>query len=112
MQVSVSGESRERRRGSRDRLSAMSAVARATSHTTAGKESEVARTSLAKNVFALPSAEVTASIETSDKVQELRAAGFKFEAALRELERMFETRAAELRAVYLEDVDRVNGIEE
>jgi hypothetical protein len=54
---------------------------------------------LTKQVFGVPSAEVIGMIDTSDKVQALRATGYRYEARLGELERQFEAKASELRGL-------------
>jgi hypothetical protein len=64
---------------------------------------------LIKQVFGVPSAEVVGMIEDSDKVQALRAAGYRYETRLSELERQFEVQALELRGAYLCEVAEING---
>jgi hypothetical protein len=67
--------------------------------------------SLTKPAFGVPSAEVISMIGTSDKVQALRAAGYRYETRLSELERQFEAKASELRGAYLGEVAEINGDE-
>jgi hypothetical protein len=64
---------------------------------------------LTKQVFGVPSAEIIGMIDTSDKVQALRAAGYRYETRLSELERQFEAKASELRGAYLGEVAEING---
>jgi hypothetical protein len=59
--------------------------------------------------FGFPNAEVIGMIDTSDKVQALREAGYRYEARLSELERQFEAKASELRGAYLSEVQEING---
>jgi hypothetical protein len=61
--------------------------------------------------FGVPSAEVISMIGTSDKVQALRAAGYRYETQLSELERQFEAKASELCGAYLGEVAEINGDE-
>jgi len=56
---------------------------------------------LTKPSFGVPSAEVTGMIDTSDKVQALRAAGYRYETRLSELEWQFEAKASELAGISL-----------
>ena len=51
--------------------------------------------------FNVPSQAVPELIEPSDKVAWLSEAGYSYETKLRELERQFESKAAELRDEYL-----------
>lgn len=62
------------------------------------------KSAIAKQVFGVPSTEATNRIETSDKVAALHAAEFRYRARLRELEQMFEAKAATLRTEYLTEV--------
>jgi hypothetical protein len=48
-------------------------------------------------------------IDASDKVQALRAAGYRYETRLSELERQFEAKAGELRQAYLGEVRGIYG---
>jgi hypothetical protein len=66
---------------------------------------------LTKQVFGVPSAEVIGMIDTSDKVQALRAAGYRYEARFGELELQFEAKASELRGAFLGEVAEINGDE-
>lgn len=64
---------------------------------------------LTKPVFGVPSAEVTDRIGASDKVATARAANFRFECRMRELETKFETKAAELRDAFLNELAEIQA---
>ena len=66
---------------------------------------------LIKQVFGVPSAEVTSMIQDSDKIEALQAAGYRFSASMRELETQFEAKASEIRGAYLCEVAEINSIE-
>ena len=66
---------------------------------------------LTKQVFGVPSPEVIGMIDASGKVQALRAAGYRYETRLSELERQFEAKASELRGAYLGEVAEINSAE-
>jgi hypothetical protein len=57
--------------------------------------------SITRQPFEVPSQAVLELIEASDKVAWLSEAGYSYETKLRELERQFESKAAELRDEYL-----------
>lgn len=59
----------------------------------------------------LPSQVVMERNDASAKVVRLREAGYRFEAQLRELERLFDAKASELSAEFLSAVDVLNGEE-
>lgn len=59
---------------------------------------------LTKPVFGIPSAEVTDRIGASDKVAMARAANFRFESKMRELELQFEAKASALRDAFLNEL--------
>jgi hypothetical protein len=65
--------------------------------------------SIIKPVFGVPSAEVTDRIGASDKVAMARAANFRFECRMRELEAQFETKAAELRDAFLNELAEIQA---
>jgi hypothetical protein len=58
-------------------------------------------TPLTRQTFGMPSQTVLELIESSDKIAWLSEAGYSYETKLRELERQFESKAAELREEYL-----------
>jgi hypothetical protein len=64
---------------------------------------------LTKTSFGVPSADVLANIDASDKCAELQAASYRFAAKLAELERQFEAKASELRTAYLEEVAAIQA---
>ena len=51
--------------------------------------------SLSTATFGVPSADVLAAIDSSDKCADLQAAGFRFQTKLADLERQFEAKASE-----------------
>jgi hypothetical protein len=57
--------------------------------------------SLTRQTFGVSSQPKLELIESSDKVAWLSEAGYSYETKLRELERQFESKAAELRDEYL-----------
>jgi hypothetical protein len=59
---------------------------------------------LSKQTFGIPSADVLANIEASDKCAQLQAASYGFQAKLADLERQFEEKASDLRLAYLAEV--------
>jgi hypothetical protein len=63
---------------------------------------------LIKQVFGVPSAELTGMIQDSDKIEALQAAGYRFSASMRELETQFEAMASEIRGAYLCEVAEIN----
>jgi hypothetical protein len=66
---------------------------------------------LIKQVFGVPSAELTGMIQDSDKIEALQAAGYRFSASMRELETQFEAQASEIRGAYLCEVAEINSVE-
>jgi hypothetical protein len=64
-----------------------------------------------KQVFGVPSTEALERMDNSDRVQALRAAGYRYETRLSELERQFEAQASELRGAYLCEVAEINSVE-
>jgi hypothetical protein len=62
-----------------------------------------------KQVWGVPSLETAARIDDSDKSSALQAANFRFTARMRELETQFEAKAAELRGVFLAEVQEITG---
>ena len=54
---------------------------------------------LTKQAFGVPSLETANRIDASDKVSALHAAGYRYDARVREIELQFEAKIAELRAL-------------
>ena len=63
---------------------------------------------LAKQAFGVPSLATAQAIDASDKVSALRAAAYRFDARVREIELQFEAKVAELRGAYLEEVAAIH----
>jgi hypothetical protein len=66
---------------------------------------------LAKQAFGVPSLATAEAIDNSDKVSALHAAGYRYDARVREIELQFEAKIAELRATYLGEVADIHGSE-
>jgi hypothetical protein len=64
---------------------------------------------LAKQTFGVPSLATAEAIDNSDKVAQLHAAAYRYDARVRELEIQFETKIAELRQSYLDEVGDIRG---
>ncbi len=64
---------------------------------------------LQKPTFGLPSVETIAACEITQTSHELQAATFKFQAQMRELEHVFESKVGELRAQYIDSIRGVTG---
>ncbi|WGJ16130.1 hypothetical protein QEV83_07775 [Methylocapsa sp. D3K7] len=64
---------------------------------------------LIKQVFGVPSTAVIEATEAATTVNEIRSAGFRYEAKLRDLELQFEAKAGELRQAYLDEVRGIYG---
>ena len=64
---------------------------------------------LAKQAFGVPSVETADRIDASDKVSALHAAGYRYDARVREIELQFEAKIAELRQSYLDEVTDIHG---
>jgi hypothetical protein len=60
--------------------------------------------SMTKQTWGLPSLETASRIDNSDKVSALHAAGYRYDARVREIELQFEAKIAELRQAYLDEV--------
>jgi hypothetical protein len=56
---------------------------------------------LTKQTFGAPSAELVDRIESSDMAHAARAAGYRYEAKLGELDRQYEAKAGAIREAYL-----------
>ena len=69
------------------------------------------KTALAKTTFGVPSIETACRIDNSDRVSALHAAGYRFDARVREIELQFEAKVAELREAYLGEVAAIHGDE-
>jgi hypothetical protein len=65
--------------------------------------------SLTKATFGIPSTEVLAAIDASDKALELQAATYRFQAKMAELERQFQVKAPELRSDYLHECEEIQA---
>jgi hypothetical protein len=66
---------------------------------------------LAKQTFGAPSLVTAEAIDNSDKVSALHAAGYRYDARVREIELQFEAKIAELREAYLDEVADIHGSE-
>jgi hypothetical protein len=64
---------------------------------------------LTKQAFGVPSVETASRIDNSDKVSALYAAGYRYDARVREIELQFEAKVAELREAYLSEVADIHG---
>jgi hypothetical protein len=64
---------------------------------------------LAKQAFGVPSLATAEAIDASDKVSALHAAGYRYDARVREIELQFEAKIAELREAYLGEVAAIHG---
>jgi hypothetical protein len=60
-------------------------------------------------VFGVPCAEVTGAIASMGQVDAIHAAGFAYNAKLRDLERQFEAKAAVLRTAYLAEIAEIQN---
>ena len=61
---------------------------------------------LTKQAFGVPSVETAGA---SDRVSALHAAGYRYDARVREIEAQFEAKIAELREAYLGEVADIHG---
>jgi hypothetical protein len=59
--------------------------------------------------FGVPSVETATRIDNSDRVSALHAAGYRYDARVREIEQQFEAKIAELRSSYLDEVAGIQG---
>jgi hypothetical protein len=64
---------------------------------------------LAPKAFGVPSVETASRIDASDRVSALHAAGYRYDARVREIEAMFEAKIAELRSAYLDEVAGIHS---
>ena len=64
---------------------------------------------LTKQAFGVPSVETASRIDNSDKVSALHAAGYRYDARVREIELQFEAKVAELREAYLSEVATIQS---
>jgi hypothetical protein len=64
---------------------------------------------LTKQAFGVPSVETASRIDASDRVSALHAAGYRYNARVREIELQFEAKIAELREAYLDEVSGLHG---
>jgi hypothetical protein len=65
--------------------------------------------SLTRPAFAGPAPETLTAIENERATHELQAATFKYQTKMRDLERAFEAKAAELREEYISDIRTLTG---
>jgi hypothetical protein len=67
---------------------------------------------LAKSpAFGVPSPEVIGNIEVAQACNELQTANFRYQTKMRDLNRQFEVKAADVRQEYLDEVRQINGDE-
>ena len=64
---------------------------------------------LSKQIFGMPSTETASWIDNSDRVSALHAAGYRYDARVREIELQFEAKVAELREAYLSEVATIQS---
>ena len=64
---------------------------------------------LATKTFGVPSLATAEAIDNSDKVSALHAAGYRYDAQVREIELQFEAKIAELREAYLDEIADIHG---
>jgi hypothetical protein len=64
---------------------------------------------LTKQAFGVPPVETASRIDNSDKVSALHAAGYRYDARVREIELQFEAKIPELREAYLDEVADIQG---
>jgi hypothetical protein len=64
---------------------------------------------LTPKAFGVPSVETASRIDASDRVSALHAAGYRYDARVREIELQFEAKIAELREAYLGEVADIQG---
>ena len=64
---------------------------------------------MTKQAFGVPSLATAEAIDNSDKVSALHAAGYRYDARVREIEIQFEAKIAELREAYLDEVSDIHG---
>jgi hypothetical protein len=66
---------------------------------------------ITRQAFGVPSVETAGRIDNSDRVSALHAAGYRYDARVREIELQFEAKVAELREVYLAEVATIQSDE-
>lgn len=59
------------------------------------------------DLFGVPSLQTAGRIDDSDKVAALRAASYRVEARMRELECQFEVKASEIRAAFVAECQQI-----
>jgi hypothetical protein len=64
---------------------------------------------LTPKAFGVPSVETASRIDASDRVSALHAAGYRYDARVREIEAQFEAKVAEIREAYLAEVTDIQG---
>jgi hypothetical protein len=64
---------------------------------------------LTPKAFGVPSVETASRIDASDRVSALHAAGYRYDARVREIEAQFEAKVAEIREAYLDEVAGIHG---
>jgi hypothetical protein len=67
------------------------------------------KTALTKQAFGVPSILTASRIDNSDRVSALHAAGYRYDARVREIELQFEAKVAELREAYLSEVATIQN---
>jgi len=64
---------------------------------------------VAKQIFGMPSLETAERINTSDQTNRARAAHYRLEARMRQLESEFENKASELRSAFVAELAEIVG---
>jgi hypothetical protein len=66
---------------------------------------------VAKAIFGVPSLETSSRIDTNDQTCRARAAHYRMEARLRQLEAEYEAKASEIRSAFVAELAEIVGLE-
>jgi hypothetical protein len=69
----------------------------------------MAKQALSKQIFGIPSLETARAIDDSDAIAAHNAASFRMQTRLRELDSMYEVKAREIRAAFLQEIAGISG---